>query len=252
MGLRKPSASMVVASIALFASFAGGATAAKVINGKSIAKKSITGKQVKKNSLTSKHVKNLLLKDFRKGQLTLLQRPVEGGAQGPAGPKGDTGPQGPAGPQGPEGPAGPAGPAGPEGPAGPKGDPGDDFTTATTLASGETETGIYSAMGGGQHSWLSDAINFRIPLSTDLPASSVHFVASGGSNSNCPGSAANPKAAVGHLCVYESSWANREFGEIFQGVYGGGGVNSRGFVIYFGVPNAGGSWSYGSWAVTAP
>lgn len=127
MKLKRPSPAMVVALVALFSSLAGGATAAKLISGKQIANNSITGKDVRKNSLTSKHVRKLLVKDFRKDQLSSLQRAGEPGPPGPAGPEG------------------PAGPQGQTGDKGDKGDPGADaFGTLTYRRSSPV-----SVAGGG-------------------------------------------------------------------------------------------------------
>lgn len=54
---RRPSASMVVALIALFAALGGVSYAAATITGKDIKNGSITGKDVKKGSLTAKQIK---------------------------------------------------------------------------------------------------------------------------------------------------------------------------------------------------
>ena len=87
----RPSASMVVALIALFAATAGTETAARLI----------TGSMIKNSSITTADVKNssLLSSDFKPGQLPA-------GAQGPTGPagaKGDKGETGAAGADGADG-----------------------------------------------------------------------------------------------------------------------------------------------------
>jgi hypothetical protein len=87
IGYRRPSPSMMVASVALLVALGGTSYAAIQLPANSVGTK-----QLKKNAVISKKVKNRSLKaiDFALGQLP-------------------RGPQGPAGAQGPQGPAGPAG-----------------------------------------------------------------------------------------------------------------------------------------------
>jgi hypothetical protein len=105
--LGRPSASFVVALIALVISMTGVAPAAKRwITGKDIKPGSITGANIKDGSLTSADLKGSSFVGAR-------------------GPKGDAGPQGQPGTTGDQGPAGDPGPQGDPGPSGPKGDKGD-------------------------------------------------------------------------------------------------------------------------------
>jgi hypothetical protein len=87
---RRPSASMVVAFVALLVAMGGTGYAAI-----SLPKNSVGSKQLKSSAVTSSKVKNgsLLKSDFRAGQLPAGPR----GLQGPAGLQGPVGPQGPAG-----------------------------------------------------------------------------------------------------------------------------------------------------------
>ena len=120
-----------------------------------------------------------------------------------------------------------------------------------TLGSGETEVGFYSAWGGGP-GYTTDVVNYRVQLAASIPGTNVHFVdISHSFSTECPGFG---QAAPGHLCVYEHNNGNRTFGNIFTPDIDGGGSGSstRGFAIYFDSPGAGGSYSYGEWAVTAP
>ncbi|WP_320670914.1 hypothetical protein [Patulibacter defluvii] len=96
---RRPQASTVIASVALFAALSGTATAAGLISGKQIKNSSVTGADIRNSSLTGSDVKNrsLGLADLSTSAVAAL--------------KGATGPAGAAGPAGPQGPAGPATPA---------------------------------------------------------------------------------------------------------------------------------------------
>lgn len=73
--LRRPSASMVVALIALFVALGGSSYAALTITGKNIKNGSITGKDVKKGSLTGKQIKkgSLTGNQVKNGSLTGTQ-----------------------------------------------------------------------------------------------------------------------------------------------------------------------------------
>lgn len=104
---RPPSASTVIASIALIAALGGTSYAASRITGKDIKNNSVTGRDIKNSSLTTGDIKNgsLRSKDFKKGEI-------------------------PAGPQGPAGPSGPAGRAG-----------ADAFGSLSYVAGDEVEVG---------------------------------------------------------------------------------------------------------------
>ena len=145
------------------------------------------------------------------------------------------------------GAAGAAGAAGARGATGPK---GADYTVATTLQSGQTETGVYAAWGQASAAggYLADAVSFRIPLAADLPAANQHFV-TGASAPNCPGIG---QAAAGHLCLYRVAFGNTTWVNTFDPTTGGNGISKVGFNAYFTFAAAGAGWNYGEWAVTAP
>jgi hypothetical protein len=95
-----PSASMVVAIVALIVALGGTSYAVSSLPRNSVGSKqfkkgAVNGRALAANAITSAKVKDssLLAKDFKAGQL-------------PAGPQGAQGPQGLQGPQGPAGPAG--------------------------------------------------------------------------------------------------------------------------------------------------
>jgi hypothetical protein len=221
----------VVSVMALFVALGGSATAAVLITGKQVKNGSLTGTDLKNNSVGSVDVKDgdLLAKDFKAGQLVA-------GAPGPQGP------------QGPKGEAGAAGAKGNTGAA------GSDFTIATTLASGQTERGIYDVWGSGASGYMGTAVNYRVPLAARLDSAHVIFNANGTTSAHCAGAW---QAGAGYLCVYEP--ANNHGANTFGGIHpsslpagGGGGSDAEGFGIYFDVSSSSGGWSYGTWAVTAP
>ncbi len=179
------------------------------------------------------------------------------GATGPAGPAGAIGPAGatgPAGAGGPQGPAGPTGATGPQGPQGNEGKAGANGTTGftKTLPSGDTETGVWSVfLAEGQETFIP--LSFNIPLTNELGEGNV-FVAP---NKECPGTAEEPEAEPGALCVYEGVNAHTEIKSIEKpyleaagGRGSGGGAGRSGAALYLagtGTP----AIARGTWAVTA-
>jgi hypothetical protein len=199
------------------------------------------------------------------------------GPRGPKGPKGDTGPAGPAGPQGPAGAAGAKGDAGANGTNGATGATGAKGATGAmgptgfagfteTLPSGKTETGYWNlteSSGGG--AVAATTISFPIPLAkggeegvsgfgfTKAQTENEEFGASG-----CDGSASEPTAPPGVLCVYtavEEAEAvtapePRSFqeGVVFFSSYGANGAYIPGPFV----PEGTQTNNWGTWAVTAP
>jgi hypothetical protein len=155
-----------------------------------------------------------------------------GGLQGPAGPVGPIGPKGDAGPRG-EG--GPEGKEGEQGPAGP---------TETKLPEGKTSTGNWAVAVKGHSDYL--VINF--PLRVE-PAPVYHWLGTGGSNPNCPGTAADPKAAPGHLCIYAVNYTN--LGSEPDLIAASTADLTSGWVGEVIPGGEAEGYGYGSWAVTA-
>jgi hypothetical protein len=193
--------------------------------------------------------------------------------KGPRGPRGKTGPAGPAGPAGAVGPAGPAGPKGDPGAQGAEGKPGTPGTNGTNgtfstepLPAGETLTGAWIASGGkGDTSWAS--ISFPIQVS---PAPTLYWeppalggggfkIAPGGSVSlltaeeieaKCPGSATEPKATPGAVCVYpeKESEAFPSLGYVSTNL---GAPTMFGTAVPYEINASNPGYARGTWAVMA-
>jgi Collagen triple helix repeat (20 copies) len=206
------------------------------------------------------------------------------GAQGAQGPKGDTGSAGTngtngtngtpgstgaTGQRGATGTTGADGAAGGDGVTGPTGPEGSPWTELGTLPPEETLTGVWgfgkvttggAPAGPGQVPNYLLPIDFALPLEAPLPAAQTHILETGASpTTDCPGSAADPQAAIGHLCVY----AGNQSGPgtfLFQGltkpstgIAGAGleGADVSGALLNIGAIAAE-AFGSGTWAVTAP
>jgi len=213
--LRRPSAALIVSTISLIVALGGTSYAAF-----SLPKNSVGTKQLKRQSVSPPKVAPATIRLF-KGQ------------------KGDTGNPGPRGLQGLPG------------------TPGSDYTIQTKLQSEQTETGVYEFWGTAPNtgsSYFGGVVNYRVPLAAPLEGTHVVFNPAGAKSTHCSGPGS---ADAGYLCVYESSsgFANRTFGAINapNTAVGAEGSSTTGFGMYFvttGTNQA--TWSYGSWAVTAP
>ena len=86
---------------------------------------------------------------------------------------------------------------------GPKGDQGDPGPLLTTLPSGATIRGAYTYAG---HKATGYSPTHSLPFPFPLPAEpTLHVIDVGGqSSAECPGSASDPQAMPGHVCVYQS------------------------------------------------
>lgn len=151
------------------------------IGGTSYAAVVITGKDVKNGSLTGADVKNksLTKKDF-KGSVT-----------GPAGPQGAPGAPGAQGVQGVQGPAGPF---------------------PDVLPSGKTLTGVFSVTGvataPGQYADSPISFGFRFASAPTVVTVGIDDTPAEAAAAGCPGTAAEPKAAPGKVCLYEMGHEN--------------------------------------------
>jgi hypothetical protein len=179
----------------------------------------VTSKKIHKNAVATTQVRDgsLRKRDFAAGEL-------------PAGPKGDPGPRGETGPAGPF----------PEG----------------NLPSGKTVRGNFFMTGvaAAFNAQAVDSLSFVFALAS---APTPHFIKYGDAPpSDCPGTAADPRAAPGHLCVYESGLSGPVGGRDVCGLDVGGstcpGSNRWGAGVYVLSTAAGRFQSYGTWAATAP
>ena len=174
-------AGLVVAIVALVAALGGGAYAAA--GGASSSKS----------------------KGLTKAQVVALIK--KNAVPGPAGSTGATGPVGPQGAPGAKGDAGSLGPAGP---------------LLETLPKGQTLKGNWGVGGGFSETetWASAPVSFQFPLGTaptlvyvfqTSPGGGIAGASSGAGFLNeaqtkalCPGSATDPQATAGNLCMYTS------------------------------------------------
>jgi hypothetical protein len=212
---------LVVACIALLVSLTG--TAVATVS--QLPRASVGTPQLKNNAVNSKKVKNasLLRADFKAGQ-------IPAGARGPAGPAGPQGPQGPQGTQGVQGPAGPY----------PSGDVPSGTTIRGSYGTGGTRTTVTKFF------FLDIAYGFQ--MSAPL---TVHWLAdTGPPTAACPGSASNPQAAPGNLCVYTRDDIGVATREPFQSTSTRWGASP--FLSSLNTLADGVVWSHGSWAATAP
>ncbi len=121
-----------------------------------------------------------------------------------------------------------------------------DLVPGGELPAGTTIRGNYEMDGQASAGGLvaGDAISFGYTL----PSNPVLRVIRSGETppAECPGTTEFPQANAGYLCVYEIGWSNTSSG---PRVYL---VNRMGANIDLTSAGAGESYSYGSWAVTAP
>jgi hypothetical protein len=218
---------MLVALLALVMATTGSAVAASLI----------TGKQIKDGTIQTADIS-------KKAQKTLKGKPGSRGLQGLQGVQGQ---------KGDKGDAGAAGAAGATGDKGDKGIPG---PFVDTLPSGKSEFGTYSVVDKAPLAgdYNGAAITFPIPLAS---APTPHYITTP-TPPECPGTAANPKAAPGHFCYWQTFAVNSTGApgpRFYDGIAGGGyGAPLTPFgTTLVTVSNAAGFVQVtGSWAVTAP
>jgi hypothetical protein len=151
---------------------------------------------------------------------------------------------------------GPRGARGIQGIQGAKGDTGPAGTFSGTLPSGKTLRGVFLAEGessGAGTSTIGDNISFGWSLSA---APTGHFIKKGAAvPAGCSGTATNPGAAPGNLCVFEveNDNVNASSDEVWSPPADSAGATETFGAAVFTTSAAAGVYEFGgSWAVTAP
>ena len=179
---------------------------------------------------------------------------------GPQGPKGETGERGPQGPKGDSGAQGEQGPAGPEGPQG--------LSGFSEIPHGTT---IFGVLGAEHHAGTADslwgtAVSFQaippLPLQDAMVAISNNAVVNNdcGGNScleeeelayagQCTGTAANPTAPAGWVCIYPTLNSNAFY---LRAVAVPNNNGRHGFYVRWRAKETGRSLFRAVWAYTAP
>lgn len=249
---RLGTAGLVIAIIALVAAMTGGAYAALSPNDKRVVKKE------------AKKFSNKFSKKYAK-QFAIPGPAGAPGAKGDTGAKGDKGDAGTNGTNGTNGTSVTSSPAtAGECPTG-----GTKFTSASgtskvcngtngttgfteTLPAGKTLRGVFASFPSQP---LFD-ISFNIPLTATPTVNVIKEDGTVASNSsgdpvgvatNCPGTAAEPKANPGNLCLYANPGMENELNNV-NPFY----ETEEGFVLSSGFGGGGNGALIGSWAVTAP
>ena len=174
--------------------------------GGAVADHLITGRQVKDGTITTHDVKDrtLTAMDLSPGAARALS--------GKAGSPGAAGVVGPTGARGPAGPTGSAGPTGPIGPSGPAGEPG--FAPWDQIPSGRTVTGVIHVDQSTTGSESTDVLSVSLPgvapiALTDTTVNFAHGdIPSVDADPACTGTALEPTAPRGRVCIYAHDRAN--------------------------------------------
>jgi len=132
---------------------------------------------------------------------------------------------------------------------------GSPWTAGGTLPKGATETGAWSWNGSATDTeGVFASISFTLPLKANLAEENIFYVTPETPSPECPGSAANPKANQGKLCIYLGGFLPEgEDAPEFAGVTGvagfGTSANRAGALLHF-TNIVDGSRASGSWALT--
>jgi hypothetical protein len=181
----------------------------------------LNGSQIKPHTIAKNRLTNKAIKQLK-------------GNRGPQGPPGAQGAQGAQGIQGIQGPAGPF----------PNGN----------LPGGNTLRGNWMALCDTNEPTCWTDIAFGYQMASPLVA---HYIPAGAAASAaCPGSADNPLAAAGHLCVYESIEGNTDHTDpndyIYDQDFNGNQSGRWGAEIRILRAAAGYYYALGTWAATSP
>jgi hypothetical protein len=236
---RRPSASLMVAFVALFVSLAGvGYAATGGIPGSNGVIHSCYQK-----SHGALRVVPAGRRCHRSEKALAFNQRGRRGAQGLQGLQGVRGLQGKQGVPGKQGKQGRQGVRGPVGPAGP---------LTTTLPHGQTLRGVLNidTVAAGANQVEGSSISFALQTAS---APTVQIVGVGGpTTAACGGSVAHPAAAAGFMCVYESAQSNVASVDICSAAGCGATPGADPFGAEVSVHSAGtGRFALnGTWAVT--
>jgi len=123
---------------------------------------------------------------------------------------------------------------------------------AGPLAAGQTLIGYVDSAGHVDPGEIAPetSISFQIPLAA---APAFHIISIGGpSTGACPGTASNPSAAPGNLCLYESTLVGTTGFSLPAGANPVSGPTRFGLPGLLGSSGNGDYIARGAWAVTAP
>lgn len=129
------------------------------------------------------------------------------------------------------------------------GEDSSSFLSDGTPPVGTTARGNYALGGTTSPGWAWSSISWGFEMPS-VPT--VHWLVAGsGPTTDCPGTPANPDAAQGHLCFYESQVVNGGH----RGIVSGGTTSADTADVFGAVitmqPNSSGEYySYGTWAIT--
>jgi hypothetical protein len=167
--------------------------------------------------------------------------------------------RGNSGPHGPAGPIGPIGLTGAKGETGAQGTPGANLTAETTLPSGQSESGAFSAGGGFTKTgfgFIGAGITYVQPLASAIPDNHIVDVQGppGETAPHCPGLG---QADKGYLCLYDDVFNDVEPGYGYSSTEASGhkylGTPSPGVVLYWEIlAGEGEPYVGGEYTVTAP
>jgi collagen triple helix repeat protein len=247
---------VVVAVIAIIVALAGTAFAAAKLNG------------------TQK-------KEVEKIAKKYAGKPGVSGAQGPAGPQGSPGAKGDTGAKGDKGDQGLPGGKGADGKSveivgeGPQlceksptekvpgvtyeiegsgeentvcdGAEGSPWAAGGTLPPGATETGAWATMRG-EATEAPAPISFSVKLAKPITSAHIHVSGEAGFGTPCAGSADNPQAVPGNLCIYTGEAVAATAPQVWQTAGGGEGASVPGAILYWNLGSEG--FATGAYAVT--
>lgn len=140
-----------------------------------------------------------------------------------------------------------------EGREGKEGPQGREGPFPSTLPHGATVTGAFAVTNGGNGGdssgdWATSAISFPYKLAA-IPT--VAFVSSGKTAAGCTGSASNPTAESGHLCVYEGISLDVEQATVCSPLTCKESASRAGALVrVFAASGASRWYDWGTWAVT--